>query len=763
MCVKGSSIAYEHSALLWLFERNAVTIGDRTLVWQLVSTIGAYNIYRFTQHAGVYLSDPVPRYPSFGSANCYGHHEVFSASFSSIDVALPRRVLFWGPFVLVQQNNVTVRIEKELLVHAQMCCMNQLRTKELFRTVTAKVIARAHQLDYNDHDLPRRVRLAVALGFVMGLDQESSLLSDCVIPSLAQHGNYESMLSLMPTVVGWRFRWEVLSPLGFIFGFKTGVICTAVGAFLVLRRRGLVTLDVSYYLQTSRLNITGPVPPIVLPAHEPCTVLKKRDGLLSYGYRWVRERMRGPMMCGILWRNAVPIVTADTPDVEYLAINNRALVYPNKPQPGAWSMLKASIERAGVLKTLRRGIRAYPFSAWNSRFPRPRQVAQSRALATFELCATRDEARRACLRNTFVKREKLLKICDGIIEDYDPRVIQGVGDLANCLLGPWMLAHSKDLAATWDLDSMITYAAGLTCNQLGSWADATSGFVCFLANDFSRFDASVSSAAIEFEHDLYRSRGAPYWALQVLNQQRKVVGRSAHGHRYNIDGTRCSGDPNTSPGNALLDACAILYAWIECTGVQQPTRDDLRIIVNGDDACVASNYHVDVVQFMAALHSLGFKPKTKLFNTVEELDFCSGRFWACTVNGVHTHVFGPMPGKLMSRIGASVSRVTDPLRWFRGVLLGFERDTNHVPLVSQLVKRGLHLTSGCKTRPIQDEHKFHVSVEAEACPETYAQLHLVYGLTAADVESFERYLTTINSLPFVADHYVMDILVGIDC
>lgn len=92
------------------------------------------------------------------------------------------------------------------------------------------------------------------------------------------------------------------------------------------------------------------------------------------------------------------------------------------------------------------------------------------ALDQYQACPDVAAVKRACVRSAFIKREKLFgKSTPTGVEDFDPRPIQAVGDLANVLLGPFMYAFSKFMTVYWNLTFIVCYASGMTAEELGAW------------------------------------------------------------------------------------------------------------------------------------------------------------------------------------------------------------------------------------------------------------------------------------------------------
>jgi len=129
----------------------------------------------------------------------------------------------------------------------------------------------------------------------------------------------------------------------------------------------------------------------------------------------------------------------------------------------------------------------------------------------------------------------------------------------------------------------------------------------------------------------------------------------------------------------------------------------VRIIVLGDDSVTALRTRPEDEdfndKFIRALQRLGFKVKLKSMSDPDLVEFCSGRFW-CTAEG---RVWGPKPGRWLSKIGYSVGSEEQPLSWFKGVLLGVKQNTGHVPLLGPVVKHLLSLLKDIKAKAVTPE------------------------------------------------------------
>jgi len=104
--------------------------------------------------------------------------------------------------------------------------------------------------------------------------------------------------------------------------------------------------------------------------------------------------------------------------------------------------------------------------------------------------------------------------------------------------------------------------------------------------DASRFDQHVSLDALKFEHSVYlecvKTRKHKMKLQRLLSSQLRntCFGRTEDGTlRYVVDGTRMSGDMNTSLGNCVL-MCCMIYAYALSKSVP------VQLANNGDDCVV---------------------------------------------------------------------------------------------------------------------------------------------------------------------------------
>lgn len=144
--------------------------------------------------------------------------------------------------------------------------------------------------------------------------------------------------------------------------------------------------------------------------------------------------------------------------------------------------------------------------------------------------------------------------------------------------------------------------------------------------DASKFDMHVGKHALQYEHSFYKALFPESGELRQLLQWQLVnrgVAVALDGTvKFELHGTRCSGDLNTSLGNCIL-MCAMIWSWARERGV------DIELANNGDD-CVAIMEKAQLQAFTQGLstwfRSRGFamvvEPPVDEF---EQIEFCQTR------------------------------------------------------------------------------------------------------------------------------------------
>lgn len=274
---------------------------------------------------------------------------------------------------------------------------------------------------------------------------------------------------------------------------------------------------------------------------------------------------------------------------------------------------------------------------------------------------------------TFTKAEKVLFEKNGLFCDPAPRIIQPRDPRYNAALGCFLkpIEHRvyEAINKTW---GELTVMKGLNATRRGAaFVSAVSRrrYPAFLSSDYSRFDQSIGTQALKFEHSFYISLfpGHQKELARLLKMQLVNKGRAycADGTvSYVVEGCRMSGDMNTSLGNVFL-ACGVAFAFKEFSGI------DFTLLNDGDDCCfIMEQEDVDRFSRLFVPFVLTYGFRAKLEKPVTELaavDFCQcSPIWtpggtvmirnphkalakdATSILPMHQHL---MPQRLYSAIG----------------------------------------------------------------------------------------------------------------
>ncbi len=141
--------------------------------------------------------------------------------------------------------------------------------------------------------------------------------------------------------------------------------------------------------------------------------------------------------------------------------------------------------------------------------------------------------------------------------------------------------------------------------------------------DATKFDMHVSLRALLYEHSFYKSlfpRDKKLVRLLRWQLKNQGVAYAKDGSvTFQMEGTRCSGDMNTSLGNCIL-MCAMVWAYAKSRGI------DCELANNGDD-CVVFMERKDALKFRQGLSEWfrirGFAMTVEdTVDEFEQIEFC---------------------------------------------------------------------------------------------------------------------------------------------
>lgn len=351
------------------------------------------------------------------------------------------------------------------------------------------------------------------------------------------------------------------------------------------------------------------------------------------------------------------------------------------------------------------------------------------------------------------------------MKSIDPRLIQGTSHISNVIVGPWMHAFSKKLAACWNGDGNVFYTSGCHTEDFSLTVDNAvwnTDYVVY-ETDFSRFDSTVSKPFLNLELEIYGQYGIPKLAAQFVRAKINTRGYTSTGIKYRIEGTRQSGEPNTSCGNTLINV--LLHRWIlHCNGIK-----DFSMLCLGDDNLLIIPTHKTLD--MGALGRLGFRPKTTIHKDIFASEFCSMiPLPARNKQGQEVVLFTPKPGRILAKFGIDYENAPHSIMLgrMRANILGLLKDVWHVRFLRDILCHTLGCIVAYRDVTLPDHHRLHVR-EGHEPWESFGQdvtenvLLRRYGSCKAELQAALELFLTVRNLPVAVNHPFFEKVCRQDC
>lgn len=148
--------------------------------------------------------------------------------------------------------------------------------------------------------------------------------------------------------------------------------------------------------------------------------------------------------------------------------------------------------------------------------------------------------------------------------------------------------------------------------------------------DHTTFDAHITKELLELTHKYYAACYNNNAELKRLSK-RTIINkcRSRHGDKYTVEGSRMSGDVDTSFGNSIINI-AILSELMYRLGING------EYIVNGDDFILFTNKPVNIRMAEAILRTMNMETKMKeSTENIHNVEFCQTKL-VLTAEGRYT-------------------------------------------------------------------------------------------------------------------------------
>nr|WPR18162.1 MAG: RNA-dependent RNA polymerase [Chemarfal virus 41] len=202
----------------------------------------------------------------------------------------------------------------------------------------------------------------------------------------------------------------------------------------------------------------------------------------------------------------------------------------------------------------------------------------------------------------------------------DPRNISGRTMAYQASLGPYIAAVEQHLSKLpWLVKHLDLQQRNEKLTKL--YAKHSPQF--FIEGDFSRFDATISEILIKNEHRVYHAcfPNMDPLAAEFLAAQWRTKAYHGAGVRYTTVGRRCSGDPNTSIGNAIINRFCHWLAWRHLSGwVSIHEGDDGFAMIQGDPSLFS-------LALERSARSLGLEVKCLVHSDIAAVGFCGRRLY----------------------------------------------------------------------------------------------------------------------------------------
>jgi len=302
---------------------------------------------------------------------------------------------------------------------------------------------------------------------------------------------------------------------------------------------------------------------------------------------------------------------------------------------------------------------------------------------------TPDKLKKWTTRSLFLKKENLCYRSPLGEKDKAARAISSVDPHFICATGPFHMAQQDAWKRIWSEDNWLCFVSGVDSKAA---ANVINMPWMHVEDDVGMFDSSVHEQMLLLEVWVTKQFGAPRTVVDLGRANVKTHGTTFHGAKYWAFGGRKSGDPFTSLYNSYLNAMMHAFIIHKSTGWSvQTIKRRVRMLVAGDDNVMAIN-HSEKIDFVSAMLDLGFNSEALYRDDIFSVEFCSCRVYEIGDN----LFFGPMPGKVLSKLGFINTPPVDVSResLLRGVALGLQTLCNYIPPIKTFVDRILQLTQG---------------------------------------------------------------------
>jgi hypothetical protein len=518
MNVRGNSMAYKHSNLLWMRRNCHHFVHEgmvKTLTWSRLEVSPTEVITAFHVYDDIIPVDPGFKGNLISLVQDKSYYGDFSLAGPFTDAAkttvpgdilsLPgTRVTSYGPSVLVYQSstNITMLVPKGLVAEAANWCALRERSSDNFKNLAAYLRNKCRVFNIPPEILDSSITAAAALGFVKNVSFEAAVMHGVVNPLLPTIAVHRDALNLkFKTVWTWKNAAIVgvavatgvasgLAAVGILAGPAAAIYAGASMAAAVGAERTARAIQAQFYAPEHKQTpsslafpeyhadrssppartLVKPLPPgINLPATDPTTpleVLVAGVGLdpsarLVVGPDPTENRERpnqGPVVPGaVVSTVSIPVAPSNSSHSSLSAISERIL------KNGPWGRGEVDQEffklfRDWVMNNLD-DIGLEKDSVRAMPFPvwnskYPLAIQKMHVSALRAMNDGDYNEKFVDMRGMFTKIESLPKSTEDGVTKLCPRGIQSGSATHNVATGPFCKAFSKRLAEVFSIHNV---------------------------------------------------------------------------------------------------------------------------------------------------------------------------------------------------------------------------------------------------------------------------------------------------------------------
>jgi hypothetical protein len=822
-----------------------------TLCWYIVQVVGAHQITAFTVHRGTVTltGRGIARISTIDDRNLeYGerHNE---GTLATTNIVLETKkldfikVFFWGSHIITWDSSTSRRsiVPRQFVDMLTLYTMGRPRNPETF----AQLLGHA-RTKIKNYQVPAcygadTAFAAASVAFTSKVVQEAEIMHATIKP-LTSTGLFGKgdILAMHTDALKFKFRpglsWKKCAAVviaagaaglaaGAVAGMAlpaatavaaasiaAGMPVVAAAAALVGAKRHTAPDPFSEYRlsRASHAPVTQVLPmegPVNLPATPPTkgvtTLLEEASTLLAKvnpaGLEKAVRRAVEPLLgAGILSTQTIPIVPTNNAHTSLNAMIDRQgqiqVAQSDEFDPQFFSCYQQWKRRYSDQIYRRRNgpIREPSLESWlrGTHYSEP---IKARIRAAHAELVRGNQASNIASRGFFPKVELLMKgdlkaASFFSVDKVSARAISSGQAQHNAATGPWLSAFSKYLHEVWGLDHYLCYTPGYPVELLGErWANHP----CTVAweGDHNRLDRNVHAQFLSEECVDVAELGAPTHCVTSMRNNIDKAMYDRYGSSIKVNGTRNSGDNQTSSGNTSLCSTAKLFALcVEHSAVTgkgyefvaaagMGAAPPLSVWATGPDD-MAEHYNLlsfacgddsadkltlppgdtstcsGVVRSLRRL-GLDWAPKQLSGQDIEKLSYCSSYFYPADVNGSPGTVLAPPIGRVLAKIGYYTNPPPNlpPASLVRGDALGRLGTAGFLPFVGSHLKRLIKLTSGHKAAKFKrDLHKHQTIACITANEATWSYVNRMYELTKDHAVAYDALLQTVSSLPCIVDY-----------